>query len=403
MKNSSPSLFFYPMCRKQLSWFLFFFHIGIGWLHAVESQNIMKIHDVTAAPGDTITIALEIMNDEQFVGFNLDIHMPEGFQYVEGTGTLFRRVDHSFSFVIREGNIARIIAFSLSNTPFTDHDGIIFSFDVLTPEDPGNHELLIVNPVLGSFDAQNILTGSINGVVKLTANLELLASPAEGGTVHGAGSYPVDELVELTAVPESDWVLHHWKDMTGNVISEDAIFDYVMPAANVTLTAHFEKIRYTLTFVITDFDTDSIIPDAVVTLNGVTHHWGEYVFEDLQPGTYEYVISHEDYLPANGSIDIIDNDVTEEIALIFDDEQTRLQENETLKLIIKPDYRGKIIYIESNTILRKILLVNLQGQIMYDVAVKDVRHEINALAFCKGIYILYVNTEMGITAHKLRL
>ncbi len=372
-------------------------------LWADETQNIMKLHDVTASPGDTITIALEILNDDDFVGFNLDIAMPEGFEYVEGSTTLSRNVDHIYSFSIREGNIARIIAFSMTITPFTGNDGIVFSYDVLTPEDPGNHELLIVNPVLGSPDAQNILTGSINGMVSLTADLNLLADPAEGGTVHGAGSYPVDELVELTAIPANAWEFVEWKDINGAVISEDAIFDYVMPAANVTLTAHFEKMRYTLTFVITDFNTDSIIPDAVITLNGVTHNWGEYVFEDLQPGTYEYVISHEEYLPANGTIDIIDHDVTEEVALIFDDEQTRLQEIESLTLTINKDYRGNIIYIESNTILRKILLVNLQGQIMYNVAVEDVRHEINALAFCKGIYILYVNTEMGITAHKLRL
>ncbi len=61
-------------------------------------QNIMKVRNVTALTDDLAWIELEIINELDFVGFNADIVLPEGFTYVDGSEELLRDVDHLMEF-----------------------------------------------------------------------------------------------------------------------------------------------------------------------------------------------------------------------------------------------------------------------------------------------------------------
>ncbi len=143
----------------------------ILWLtagYSLAGGNIMKLHDVEAQAGDTITIKLEIINEEDFIGFNLDIPLPADFQYVEGSEQLYRDDGHYFTFGIREGNVARMLSVSMQSKPFAGHDGIIASFDVISPRVPVNLSLSADNAVIGNVSARNILTSTIDAGITLT-------------------------------------------------------------------------------------------------------------------------------------------------------------------------------------------------------------------------------------------
>lgn len=161
-KSGSQMMFFISMC-------LFVVLLSkSATANGKSPQNIMKIHDIEATPGDVITIEIEIINDQTFVGFNLDVLIPDGFIFIEGSTQLYRKTDHMFGFNVQPpGNIAKIIAFSLTNSPFTGNDGIIFSFDLETPMEHGEYLFEIANAVIGTVDMQNILTGTINGTLIL--------------------------------------------------------------------------------------------------------------------------------------------------------------------------------------------------------------------------------------------
>ncbi len=94
--------------------------------------------------------------------------------------------------------------------------------------------------------------------VTLTANfaminymLNLTANPEEGGTV-GADpeqdTYNIGNQVTIAAAPSEGWEFTGWIGDTQHVDNPDAATATVtMPAADVTLTANFETIDYTLT------------------------------------------------------------------------------------------------------------------------------------------------------------
>jgi uncharacterized repeat protein (TIGR02543 family) len=92
--------------------------------------------------------------------------------------------------------------------------------------------------------------------VTLTANfnqvqflLTLVANPEAGGTVDGGGLYTLDEAVTATATPNEGWAFVNWTDETGAEVSTDATYNFNMPAMDMTLTANFTPIDYTLTLV----------------------------------------------------------------------------------------------------------------------------------------------------------
>ncbi len=154
------------MLHRSLVVLFFIFCAGTGCILA--GGNIMKLHDVKAQAGDTITIQLEIINEEEFIGFNLDIPLPGDFQYVEGSEQLYRDDGHYFTFGIAEGNVVRMLSVSMQSKSYKGHDGIIASFDVISPEVPVNLKMSAENAVIGNISAQNILTSTIDAGITLT-------------------------------------------------------------------------------------------------------------------------------------------------------------------------------------------------------------------------------------------
>ena len=96
--------------------------------------------------------------------------------------------------------------------------------------------------------------------VTLTANFEaipttyiltLVASPAEGGTVSGGGEYEEGEEITLTATANAGFEFVNWTNAADEEVSDEAEFEYTMPAEDVTLTAHFTQTSgYLLTLLV---------------------------------------------------------------------------------------------------------------------------------------------------------
>ncbi len=240
------------MCKKIIFSFLSLYWIGS--VFAFAGDNIMKIHDITATAGDVITVELEIINEDEFVGFNLDIPLPPEFTYVEGTSALHRDVDHFFSFDIVDDNTVRMMSASLTVTPFVGNDGVVASFDLKTPVTAGTHTLDILNAVIVSSDVENILTGVIPGTVTLEPReylLTLLVDPEMAGAVEADPDqdyYTVDDVVELRALAHEGYLFDGWGGDTEHL--DDALAaetTLTMPAGDVELTAAFVLQDYSLT------------------------------------------------------------------------------------------------------------------------------------------------------------
>ncbi len=125
--------------------------------------------------------------------------------------------------------------------------------------------------------------------VALTANftavdysVSVTIDPLASGTVTGTGNYNVGNNVTLVATPVAGYNFVNWTDGTGEV-STNATYSFIMPAANVALTAHFVAIDYTVTV--------NVAPAASGTTTGAgTYNVGQDVSLTATPATgYQFV------------------------------------------------------------------------------------------------------------------
>ncbi|TVR38076.1 MAG: T9SS C-terminal target domain-containing protein [Bacteroidia bacterium] len=75
-----------------------------------------------------------------------------------------------------------------------------------------------------------------------------------------------------------------------------------------------ELTSYVVTFEIEDH-LGQPVPDAVITLGDITNDAGNYVFEDIWPGEYDYLVAVEDYFPEEGTLTVVDQDITHLVVL----------------------------------------------------------------------------------------
>ena len=94
--------------------------------------------------------------------------------------------------------------------------------------------------------------------------LSLSALPSDGGTVDGDGQYPEGADVVIVATPAQGYHFVHWTDADSQVVSEQPVYGFTMPASELSLTAHFAINTYTI--------TATAVPEEGGTVSGA----GEY-------------------------------------------------------------------------------------------------------------------------------
>lgn len=67
-------------------------------------------------------------------------------------------------------------------------------------------------------------------------------SPAEGGSVTGAGYYEPDAEVTLEAIANEGYEFVNWTNEDDVQVSDEAVYTFIMPAENVSLTANFQNV-----------------------------------------------------------------------------------------------------------------------------------------------------------------
>ena len=143
------------------------------------------------------------------------------------------------------------------------------------------------------LDLDNVFSysGTKNLVVYFyTENEEIYEWEAKIGTFYG-----VSALGRVRGVLTSGEGLNPENPGSGNF--QASIPNTVFRMENV------EEQAYTLTFNVTDMEGNAI-DDAVVNLAGTTYPAGQYVFEDLKPGDYDWTVSKGEAV-ANGTVTLV--------------------------------------------------------------------------------------------------
>ncbi len=76
---------------------------------------------------------------------------------------------------------------------------------------------------------------------------------------------------------------------------------------------------FTITFDVKD-EQDNAVSDAVVTFDDESYAAGEYVFEEVLAGNYEYSVEKDGFYTRNGNVSVSGNDITVSVILVAVDE-----------------------------------------------------------------------------------
>ena len=150
----------------------------------LQAQNILKTGIYQVLSNTEFEIQLIAENSSAFSAFQVDIPVPTGFTYVAGSAILnaSRNSGHALSASLIDGNILRLIGYSVGNSPFLGNSGTLVSFKFKTGSLPGGNTLALNQAMLGNSESNNILTGSANGSVTVLApNISLSISKLDYG------------------------------------------------------------------------------------------------------------------------------------------------------------------------------------------------------------------------------
>jgi len=148
---------------------------------------------------------------------------------------------------------------------------------------------------------------------------------------------------------------------------------------------------YTVTFVIEDQNGASI-DNGIITFNEATYNAGEYVITGVAPGTYDYNVSLEGYSPANGSVTIVDQDITVNLVIIID--AIPSTEKPLISAYPNPTTSEINVSVKGFGQEFKITLMNYQGQVISTQESVGVdAFSLDLKGFASGIYYIKINNN----------
>ena len=134
------------------------------------AQNTMIIPNVSGNAGDTVEVSVQISNADEFVAFQLSLHLHSQLSYLSGSAVLAgRETDHTLSAGMVSGDSLRLVAYSTTGDAFTGSLGSVVTFDLILGTVPGTYDLNPQNTFIADSLSNDILTGVTDGQMTLYA------------------------------------------------------------------------------------------------------------------------------------------------------------------------------------------------------------------------------------------
>ncbi|TVQ14176.1 MAG: T9SS C-terminal target domain-containing protein [Bacteroidetes bacterium] len=224
--------------------------------------------------------------------------------------------------------------------------------------------------------------------------LSLSSNPAGAGSLSGAGEYEESATVNVSAVANPGYLFVNWTD-EDTILSEDPVFDYVMPASDKNLVANFiidDTVDFfTLTFEVMDEENEPVL-DAVITFGTIVNEPGDYVFE-LAAGFYDYKVEKEGFV----TFTFQDYEVTQDetINVVLASDETGIDYFSAQHLRIFPNPASEVLKIELDDMATGIKILDMSGRIVFE-SQKDFKVlSLNVSSWQKGIYLIIAQTPNG--------
>lgn len=258
-------------------------------------NNYLIVEDVTAYAGETATFTIDMTNVDEVVGFQFDVILPEGFEYVDGSAALTSRATPNHYIVGSMVNGAlRILTYSMPGTAFTGNSGAIVTFDAVFGAPAGTYTVAINDPILSDIAGNSLPVETVAGTATVLPSvgnyytINASVAPEGAGSVSGTGTYPEGTTATLIATPNAGYAFSNWTE-DGLIVSTTSSYSFTV-TCDRTLVANFSEVSGNVmtlstvygesgsvaTFSISidneiefsGFQTDIILPDEVEYIEG---------------------------------------------------------------------------------------------------------------------------------------
>jgi len=275
---------------------LFLVLILLGMLQA---SNTLKIGTYQVLPNTEFVIQLVAENTDPFVAFQVDIPIPTGFTYVDGSAQLnaSRISGHALTASLLTGNILRLIGYSVGNTAFIGNSGSLVSFSMKSGAVPATYALALNQPVLGDSQSNNILTSSSNGSITVLApNISLSTTALDYGRVPlGSSAY---QTVQINNTGNSNLVINSLNFNDPQFSTTDGAGFTIAPQTSRTISVEFTPtVKGTLAKQLQINSNDPDQPTTTVALNAVAYaineiHTGNITGASSTTKTLEFTLNN---------------------------------------------------------------------------------------------------------------
>ena len=159
--------------------------------------------------------------------------------------------------------------------------------------------------------------------------------------------------------------------------------------------------HFTVAFQIIN-ENNQYVNDAFVSFGMQQNPMGDYYFLNVTPGTYDYLVWGDNYLPAEDIIEVEDSDVTENVVLLFDG--TVLTEVITNHdFILFPNPASVRLHLKADVIMERITLTDISGRQIKTWLPAQSVFDLDISEYSAGIYLIGIFTEDEVIYRKLQI
>ncbi|NLF41556.1 MAG: T9SS type A sorting domain-containing protein, partial [Bacteroidales bacterium] len=222
-------------------------------------------------------------------------------------------------------------------------------------------------------------------------------TPLEGASVKiGSATYltNTDGVVNISLY-EGDYIFGATKTGYSKVENQELAL-----TEDKNIAISLSRVMYINFNIIGQWNT--VVTDAVVTLNDQAYPAGQYMIEGLVAGSYTYSINALHYFPKTGQIDITEFDNQIDIELIADG--TELDNNNQSQLSVYPNPAKDVLNVRlGNTLTADVQIINIIGEVVSSHKVVNGALNINTQSLPVGTYFVRIMTNEKLTVKKVSI
>jgi len=158
---------------------------------------------------------------------------------------------------------------------------------------------------------------------------------------------------------------------------------------------------YTVNFIVTEDPGAVPLEGATVNMSGTiryTDDSGLAGFDGYESGSYEYTVIKDGYVAATGSFDLIDEDMTIEVSLLY----TSINNNLSEEIQIYPNPVSGVLNIRTN-LDYKVEIMDISGRLVRSDLLINGENQINLSNQTPGIYYMRLVSEMNVQVKKIMI